>query len=115
MVDLPPPVITMQETYAQGWQWWPPMVHTLRKRAEALGWEVRIGFSRRYQPGQAADTVALLDTIAVQMIKDGRFAAFFWDRLPDGSNKWSPAHAELRAGGKVGAVKHMAAKEWLAT
>lgn len=80
----PKPIITSHETY-ESWEeeWYPSSPRTLAKAARAAGWEVRIGFSRGYVPGQAKDSWEIRDIIGVWMNGYGRRAVATWERNPE--------------------------------
>lgn len=78
------PVITSRETYRTwDYAWYPSGPRGFLRRAEAAGWDVRMGFSRGYIPGAKADTWDMRDMIGVWVNGYGRRAAAFWSRNPD--------------------------------
>jgi hypothetical protein len=93
----PPSIITSLETYAQGWDQWPTAVTRAEKWMRKAGYsEVRIGFCRYYKRVRFTNKWTMEDSIGVY----GRGmlvprAAFFWYRLPDGSNDWGPGVATV--------------------
>lgn len=82
-MSAPAPVITSLETVDWPWEWYPSGPRAFAKRAQAAGWDVRIGFARGHMPGQAADTWELHDSIGVWVDGYGRRAAALWGRNPD--------------------------------
>jgi hypothetical protein len=109
----PPAIITSMETYVQGWDQWPRAVTLLEKWMRKAGYgDVRIGFCRYYKRVRLTDRWTMEDSIGVY----GRGmlvpkAAFFWYRLPDGTNEWKPGPATVG----IYATKHTKAKALIAS
>jgi hypothetical protein len=113
-VPCPAPVIMAADTYAAGWCWWPSPVLALEKRAQALGYEVRIGFARGYKPGRRKNTWELWDTIGAWLDKPAApRVVFTWERSPDQANTWKASTASFRGSNGVMVAGHLAGRKLL--
>lgn len=82
-MSIPPPILTNLETQDWDEEWYPRSPRAFLKMARAAGWEARIGFSRGYVTGQAADSYEVRDVIGVWLNGYGRRAVMSWSRNPE--------------------------------
>lgn len=110
----PVPIITAAQTYAAGWDQWPNMVTLVERKARKAGWDVRIGFSRGWKPGNGehAEPV-LIDVIGLCVARPGVAGSIMWSRLVDGSYAWVAAGAWYRSLGRTAVMGHTEAKRRL--
>jgi len=109
----PPSIITSVQTYEQGWDQWPRCATLVENWLRKGGYgEVRIGFARYYKQVRSTDRWVMEDSIGVYARGALRPpAAFFWYRLPDGSNEWKPGPATV----DIYAMPHGKAKALIAS
>lgn len=87
----PVPEVTSLDPVPEGLVW-PTSMGGVQRKAEALGWEVRPGYSRGSVPGQARGTWKLREEACLWMRKAGQpRLALSWERMPDSQAKGGPA------------------------
>jgi hypothetical protein len=98
-VDCPPPIVTSTWTH-ENWEeeWYPAPARTFAKRAREAGWDVRVGFSRGYIPGRAANTYAVRDIIGVWLDGFGKRAVVTWERNPEAEFTAKKLEAGIKPG-----------------
>jgi hypothetical protein len=97
-VSQPDPVITSRDSVDWPEDWYPGPAKTFAKTARAVGWDVRIGFSRGYVPGQKADTWDVRDMIGVWLDGFDKRAVMLWERNPEAEFTAKKLEASIRPG-----------------
>lgn len=113
----PAPEVTSLDPVPEGLEW-PSSLGGVRRKAEALGWLVRPGYSLGYVPGIKKATWKPREEACLWMWKaDQPRLAFSWERSPDSQAKGGPAwkadKALAFAGGMVRAYGHLEGRRLL--